>query len=47
MLIRCHNGERKLWRLVNVPRAEGEDLRQPHQELLELKAGRTETSDDS
>jgi transposase len=42
MLIRCHNGERKLWRAVNVPSAEVEDLRQPHRELMELKGERTE-----
>jgi transposase len=42
MLIRWHNGESKVWRLVNVPSAENEDLRQPHRELLELKGERTE-----
>jgi transposase len=42
MLIRWHNGEHKTWRVVNVPSAEAEDLRQPHRELIELKAERTE-----
>jgi transposase len=42
MLIRWHNGESKVWRLVNVPSAENEDLRQPHRELLKLKGERTE-----
>jgi len=41
MLIRWHNGESKVWRLVNVPSAEDEDLRQPHRELMELKVERT------
>jgi transposase len=41
MLIRWHNGESKVWRLVNVPSPENEDLRQPHRELMELKAERT------
>jgi transposase len=41
MLIRWHNGESKVWRLVNVPSAETEDLRQPHRELMELKVERT------
>jgi transposase len=42
MLIRWHNGERKVWRVVNVPSAEAEDLRQPHRDLMELKGERTE-----
>jgi transposase len=42
MLIRSHNGERRVWRVINVPSAKDEDLRQPHRELLELKAERTE-----
>jgi transposase len=42
MLIRWHNGERKVWRVINVPSAQDEDLRQPHRELLELKGERTE-----
>jgi transposase len=41
MLIRWHNGERKVWRVVNAPSAEDEDLRQPHRELMELKVERT------
>jgi transposase len=42
MLIRWHNGELRVWRVVNVPSAENEDLRRPHRELLELKGARTE-----
>ena len=42
MLIGWHNGERRVWRVINVPSAEDEDLRQPHRELLELKGERTE-----
>lgn len=42
MLIRWHNGELRVWRVVNVPSAENEDLRRPHRELLELKGERTE-----
>jgi transposase len=42
MLICWHNGERKVWRLVNVPSAENEDLQQPHRELIEVKGERTE-----
>jgi transposase len=42
MLIRWHNGEFRVWRVVNVPSAENEDLRRPHRELLELKGERTE-----
>jgi transposase len=41
MLIRWHNGERKVWRVVNVPSPEDEDQRQPHRELMELKVERT------
>jgi transposase len=42
MLIRWHNGESKVWKVVNVPSTEDEDLRQPHRELIELKGERTE-----
>jgi len=41
MLIRWHNGERKVWRLVRVPSVAQEDQRQLHRELIELKAERT------
>ena len=42
MLIRWHNGEKKLWAVVRVPTVDDEDRRQLHRELIELKAGRTE-----
>jgi transposase len=42
MLIRWHNGERKVWSIVNVPTVADEDRRQRHRELIELKAERTE-----
>src|SRR5271165_372194 len=41
MLIRWHNGERKVWKLVRVPSVAEEDQRQLHRELIELKAERT------
>jgi transposase len=41
MLIRWHNGERKVWKLVGVPSVAAEDQRQLHRELIELKSGRT------
>jgi transposase len=41
MLIRWHNGERKVWRVVSAPSAEDEDLRQLHRESMELKGERT------
>jgi transposase len=41
MLIRWHNGERKVWSVVHVPSVEQEDQRQLHRELIELKAERT------
>jgi transposase len=44
MLIRFHNGESKVWRVVRVPTVEDEDRRQQHRELIELKAQRTEHS---
>jgi transposase len=44
MLIRYHDGERKLWGVVNVPSCDAEDRRQPHRELLALKTERTEHS---
>src|SRR5262249_5201934 len=42
MLIRWHHGERKVWRVVTVPSAQDEDHRQPHRDLMALKAQRTE-----
>jgi transposase len=44
MLIRWHNGEKKVWRAVNVPAVADEDRRQLHRELIDLKAERTEQS---
>jgi transposase len=44
MLIRFHNGETKVWRVVRIPTVEDEDRRQRHRELIELKAQRTEHS---
>jgi transposase len=41
MLIRYHNGERKIWRVVHVPSRQAEDARQLHRELLTLKTERT------
>jgi transposase len=41
MLVRWHNGERKLWAVVHPPSAEDEDRRQLHRELLALKTERT------
>jgi transposase len=42
MLIRWHNGEKKVWSVVHVPAATDEDRRQLHRELIEVKAERTE-----
>jgi transposase len=42
MLIRWHNGEKKVWCVVHVPTVTDEDRRQLHRELFELKAERTE-----
>jgi transposase len=42
MLIRFHNGETKVWRVVRVPTVEDEDRRQRHRELIDLKGQRTE-----
>jgi transposase len=41
MLLRYHQGERGVWSVVRVPGVEDEDRRQPHRDLLELKADRT------
>jgi transposase len=41
MLIRWHNGERKVWAVVHTPSAEDEDRRQLHRELIALKGERT------
>jgi transposase len=42
MLIRWHNGEKKVWAVVHVPTVADEDRRQLHRELIELKGQRTE-----
>jgi len=42
MLIRWHQGEKNVWRVVQVPTVEEEDRRQLHRDLLELKVQRTE-----
>jgi len=42
MLIRWHNGEKRVWSVVRVPTVSDEDHRQPHRELIELKGQRTE-----
>jgi transposase len=42
MLVRWHNGEKKVWSLVRVPTVDDEDRRQLHRELIELKAELTE-----
>ena len=41
MLIRWHNGERKVWSTGPVPTVEQEDQRQLHREMIKLKAERT------
>ena len=40
MLIRWHNGEKKVWSVVHVPTVADEDGRQLHRELIELKSER-------
>jgi transposase len=42
MLIRWHNGEKKVWAVVRIPTVDDEDRRQLHRELIDLKAHRTE-----
>ena len=37
MLMRWHNGEKKVWSVVHPPSAEDEDHRQLHRELIALK----------
>jgi transposase len=44
MLIRWHQGERKVWSVVQVPEVSDEDRRQLHRDLFELKAERTQHS---
>jgi transposase len=41
MLIRYHNGEKKVWSVVHVPSVEAEDKRHLHRELGTLKVDRT------
>jgi transposase len=42
LLLRYHNGEKKVWSMVHVPSAAAEDARQLHRELETLKDQRTE-----
>jgi transposase len=42
MLIRWHNGERKVWSTLQVPSVADEDRRQLHRDLTELKAERVQ-----
>ena len=44
MLIRWHNGEHKVWSVVQAPSVEQEDQRQLHREMIKLKAERTAQS---
>jgi transposase len=41
LLLRYHDGERKVWSVVRVPTVEQEDRRQLHRELVTLKQERT------
>ena len=41
MLIRYHSGEEKVWRVVQVPSVEAEDMRHLHRQLRSLKVDRT------
>jgi transposase len=41
MLIRWHDGDKKVWAVVHVPSAEAEDRRQLHRDLIALKTERT------
>ena len=41
MLIRYHDGDKKVWHVVNVPSAEEEDYRHLHREMLTAKRDRT------
>jgi transposase len=41
-LIRWHQGDKKVWSVVQVPSVADEDRRQLHRDLLELKAERTQ-----
>jgi transposase len=41
MLMRYHQGEKKVWSIVHVPSLEEEDQRQLHRELMALTAERT------
>ena len=41
MLIRYHQGDRKIWQVVRVPSEEAEDARRVHRELERLKKERT------
>jgi transposase len=41
MLVRYHQGEKKVWSVVNPPSVEVEDQRQLHREMMALKRERT------
>ena len=41
MLIRFHNGEKKVWSVVRVPSVEAEDQRHLHRQLMSFKRDRT------
>jgi transposase len=41
-LMRWHQGEKKIWSVVQVPSVADEDRRQLHRDLLEMKAERTQ-----
>ena len=41
MLMRYHQGEKKVWSIVHVPSPEDEDQRQLHRDLMALKAEQT------
>jgi transposase len=42
MLVRWHNGEKKVWSVVRFPTVNDERGRQLHRELIELKTEYTE-----
>ena len=44
MLMRYHDGERHVWRVVNVPSVEAEDQRHLHRDLETLKQERASTT---
>ena len=42
MLIRWHNGEKRVWAVTRIPTVDDEDRQRLHRELIDLKAQRTE-----